>query len=594
MKISPISKWFRKMNNPGGWLVGVASLALLGRLMLAAGAAPLARPNLSLASIVNQLNVLCLLSGLLGGLYVVIRPLKRSVLAAKLATAPAEPTRRGQVLREAWQPWQALRANLPPQLFTTAGLRQRQEKLLTFVDRRRNVHPAELPHIDERLQQLGKAIETLQLGVTITDLNGKILYTNPAEASMHGYEVGELLGQDLGIFAPGELRNPMTLAQMQDLRNIRESVNIRKDGRVFPVRLTSDVVKDVAGEPIAIVTTCEDLTERKRTEAMLKHRTRELALLNRLSEMLQACRAEKDTYPVVGKICKKLFPLDAGCLSLLAEAQAQPQVVALWGQFPKPAGAEHGNNGSGRPLETESLCPRSNFYPENECLCVPINAAGDLLGMLSLCFRGGGDDFDHAGNYHQGKAKQNTLARVAEQYALALVNLRLREALRLESIRDPLTGLYNRRYMEESLEREARRAKRHHTPIGIIMLDIDHFKEVNDMHGHEAGDLVLQKLGHFLQRHTRGEDIACRYGGEEFLLIFPEAVLEVVVQRAQELHAGVKQLKISYQGQRLPITISAGVAVLPKHSVRVREVVKAADHALYRAKANGRDQVVVA
>jgi diguanylate cyclase (GGDEF)-like protein len=246
-------------------------------------------------------------------------------------------------------------------------------------------------------------------------------------------------------------------------------------------------------------------------------------------------------------------------------------------------------------LDPGSLCPRLNFCPDTDCLCVPISISGEMLGILSLCCDHGQPvDTNNGKGNHTIETKRMALTRVAEHYALSLVNLRLRETLRMECIRDPLTGLYNRRYMEESLEREARRAKRHNMPIGIIMLDIDHFKHFNDIFGHEAGDIVLKELGSFLRAHTRGEDIACRYGGEEFLLILPETPLKVVAQRAKELHAGVKKLKIVYRGRLLHITISAGVAVLPNHSSEVKEVVKAADVAMYRAKENGRNQVVLA
>jgi diguanylate cyclase (GGDEF)-like protein len=148
--------------------------------------------------------------------------------------------------------------------------------------------------------------------------------------------------------------------------------------------------------------------------------------------------------------------------------------------------------------------------------------------------------------------------------------------------------------MEESLEREARRAERHDTSIGIIMSDIDHFKQLNDHYGHDAGDMVLRELGAFLQQNTRGEDIACRYGGEEFLLILPEVPFDTVLRRANDLHMGVNRLKIVYHGQPLHITVSVGVALLPHHSTNVRNVVKAADTALYNAKNTGRNQVVVA
>ena len=127
------------------------------------------------------------------------------------------------------------------------------------------------------------------------------------------------------------------------------------------------------------------------------------------------------------------------------------------------------------------------------------------------------------------------------------------------------------------------------------MLDIDHFKNFNDTYGHEAGDLVLRELGALLRSHTRADDIACRYGGEEFLLIMPEAPLKVVEQRAEDLHLGVKDLlRIAYQEQMLTITVSMGVATFPDHGPGIKDVVNAADAALYQAKAGGRDQIVVA
>jgi diguanylate cyclase (GGDEF)-like protein len=186
-------------------------------------------------------------------------------------------------------------------------------------------------------------------------------------------------------------------------------------------------------------------------------------------------------------------------------------------------------------------------------------------------------------------------SRVTKHYALALLNLRLREKLRIEAIRDPLTALYNRRYMEESLDREALRARRRGTPVGILMFDIDHFKTLNDTYGHEAGDKVLEKLGMLFRKYTRSEDVACRYGGEEFLLILPEAPLQTVLLRAEELRKLIKDhLRIPWQEVVLSVTISVGVAAFPHHGQEVKQVVAAADGALYQAKKQGRDQVVVA
>jgi diguanylate cyclase (GGDEF)-like protein len=178
---------------------------------------------------------------------------------------------------------------------------------------------------------------------------------------------------------------------------------------------------------------------------------------------------------------------------------------------------------------------------------------------------------------------------------MAVSNLRLREELREQSIRDPLTGLFNRRYMEDSLQREVSRVTRQLHPLGIIMIDIDHFKRFNDTHGHSAGDTLLQSLGQFLQSHIRDKDVACRYGGEEFILIIPDVSLEVVQQRAEYLRQQVKQLQVRSAGQmNTGITLSMGIAMYPEHGRTMEAVLHAADGALYRAKQEGRDRVLSA
>jgi diguanylate cyclase (GGDEF)-like protein len=184
---------------------------------------------------------------------------------------------------------------------------------------------------------------------------------------------------------------------------------------------------------------------------------------------------------------------------------------------------------------------------------------------------------------------------VAGQIGLALGNLKLSEALRVQSMRDVLTGLFNRRYMEESLERELRRAVREQGPLGVIMLDVDHFKRLNDTSGHDAGDMILRALGHCMQEITRGYDIACRYGGEEFTLILPNAPLSVAVERAEQLREKFKHLDVEHQGHSLaPGTLSLGVAGFPEHGSSMEHILRAADVALYRAKNEGRDRVVIA
>ena len=188
---------------------------------------------------------------------------------------------------------------------------------------------------------------------------------------------------------------------------------------------------------------------------------------------------------------------------------------------------------------------------------------------------------------------QTLAVTVGDHISLALANIRLREALRHQVVHDVLTGLFNRRYLEETLEREIYRGQRKGASLGLIMLDLDNFKHFNDTYGHEAGDNLLHTLGKFLAEQVRREDVACRYGGEEFVLILPEASSEIVQQRAKDIRREFPKIPVVHSGQVLQsVTLSLGVAMFPEHGATGREVLRAADEAMYRAKAHGRNRVV--
>lgn len=187
------------------------------------------------------------------------------------------------------------------------------------------------------------------------------------------------------------------------------------------------------------------------------------------------------------------------------------------------------------------------------------------------------------------------------------INLEQQEALRIlahqiitqlelgiRAMRDPLTGLFNRRYADETLQSEFKRMERRALPLGLILLDFDSFKLVNDTHGHEAGDQVLQSFGKLLTASVRSEDVACRFGGEEFMVILPESPLKVTHQRAEEIRNKFERLEVTCNNFTLKqMTVSAGVAGYPVHGITASEVLRAADRALYQAKADGRNMVVV-
>jgi diguanylate cyclase (GGDEF)-like protein len=225
-------------------------------------------------------------------------------------------------------------------------------------------------------------------------------------------------------------------------------------------------------------------------------------------------------------------------------------------------------------------CPHAAGDHAEQTLCVPLAASGRTIGLLHISGR--------------IETAQVFAESVAEHIGLALSNIMLRSDLRQLSIHDPLTALYNRRYMEETLETEIRRSERKPRTIGVIMLDIDHFKAFNDGFGHAAGDQMLRAIGGLVMSRLRAGDIACRFGGEELVMILPEASAEAATHRAEDLRASAKKLEVKHLDTPLgQVTISIGVAVYPANGATWQQVLAAADAALYKAKQDGRDRVVV-
>ena len=199
--------------------------------------------------------------------------------------------------------------------------------------------------------------------------------------------------------------------------------------------------------------------------------------------------------------------------------------------------------------------------------------------------------------YQEGSEKviQCNIRDITERKQVQDALLESEALLREQSVRDHLTGVYNRRYMEETLERELRRASRRDSSLGIIMLDIDDFKRFNDTYGHAAGDAILRELGALLLGHIRREDITARYGGDEFIVILPDASREVTVERAERLCEHFQHIHTQYEGQTLEVvSLSLGVVVFPEHGSTSIVLLKAADDALYCAKKEGRNRVVIA
>jgi diguanylate cyclase (GGDEF)-like protein len=335
----------------------------------------------------------------------------------------------------------------------------------------------------------------------------------------------------------------------------------------------------------------------------LKARANELTILNKMSDMLNECRQESDTHEVIQKTCESLFPKDSGFVAIVRESSEDPELIVAWNLDQKTGMSylseckcfETGQKKRIASKDISNLCCSFKAKHSNNAICIPLLAQDKSIGIFHLQFRCETNLHEENKIERLFETREEIAVRMAEQYALSLANLKLQKKLKMESIIDPLTKLFNRRYLEKSLERESTRCKRRNKNLGVIMLDIDHFKFFNDQYGHKIGDDVLRELGGYIKKMVRKEDIACRYGGEEFMLILPETSLETTAERAKFICQGIQEnLKVGYQDTFLCITASLGVAALEEHGPDIARMITLADDALYEAKKMGRNQVCVA
>ncbi len=463
--------------------------------------------------------------------------------------------------------------------------------------------------LTEERMLLRTVINNLPDYIYVKDAEGCYIVNNLAHAHALGVsEPDELIGKIESEVVPKEATESRRIGDQaimlsgQAVFNEEEWI-INADNRKQWLLSSRVPLRDTHGAVIGLVGISRDNTERRLADEAYQQHTRELNLLNHMGNLLQACKTEDDAYSVMGSICKLLFPLDAGSLGIMSGSRSQLKVVVSWGNPPSETEVFDVNDCWAFRLDTTHyiehpdtglLCTHLDVLPEDGYLCAPISTVDEVLGLFHLRF--GHFDPAYAGDElkRMKDAKRMMVNRVVRHYALFITNLRLRETLKRESIRDPLTGLYNRRHMEASLERETSRVERLHISLGLIMFDVDHFKHFNDTFGHDAGDLVLREIGDVVKSYVRKEDIACRYGGEEFLLILPDMSPEGLKVRAEDIRQNVKKIKIVYQGKDLAVTISLGVAIFPQHGPTIEDAMKAADDALYQAKADGRDRAIMA
>lgn len=512
-----------------------------------------------------------------------------------------------------------------------------------FVDMKQKID-RQIEHVNVAEQKYRSIFENAVEGLFQTTKGGQYISVNNAMAAYFGYNNPEDMVNsvtDIGKQCYADPEDRRTLLEAMDKTAQISGAEIqykRKDDSLFWGSISLRSVFDSRNRFTHYEGTLVDITKRKvaeehlrasekrykdELEDMVKERTEELAdsnaelqrmieasddrsnqaaLLNEMGELLQACETEEETYRVAIGVCAKLFAGDSGCLGILDEDNWTINVVGSWGDN-RSCSTEFSHNDCwairrGKAhivLEpgTDPLCNHVRDTPKYGTLCVPMHAQGKVLGMAHMLFDNALKGFKESERRRIIHEKQLILGGLVERYAPSLVNLRLRESLREQSTRDRLTGLFNRRHMESALNCELARAKRRGTSLVLIMIDVDHFKQFNDTHGHETGYEVLRRLGGFITSMVRMEDIPCRYGGEELMLILPECSAEDGFARAKDIRRGIEEdVMVVHNGERLRVTASLGVASFPLDGEDVGNLVATADKALYRAKEGGRNRVV--
>lgn len=329
----------------------------------------------------------------------------------------------------------------------------------------------------------------------------------------------------------------------------------------------------------------------------LQRHSHEAAVLGDYRDELQLCGT-------VAEVCRAavvrfplLLPETKGALCIINSSRHTLETIATWGT-PAPSLSEVFPPDSCCGLKAGRIRWRSSGESEIECshfagslpehyVCIPLVAHGDTLGTLFV-------QFSNATSLRNTRENSGVLHQLVQLTAMAHASLELRMKLENQSIRDSLTGLFNRHFMQVALDRELARAARRKSSLAVFMIDVDHFKNFNDRHSHATGDTVLREVARVLQANVRAEDIVCRYGGEEFTVILPDIPEDIALERATNLRIGVEMLRTEIdEDLYTEITISIGVALFPGHGNTSEALLRQADSALYRAKHEGRNRTCI-
>jgi diguanylate cyclase (GGDEF)-like protein/PAS domain S-box-containing protein len=498
----------------------------------------------------------------------------------------------------------------PVQSKTSYGKRLHGERMPLKTDMaEHNLAEAALRDSETRYRRL---FETAKDGILLLDAStGQITDVNPFLIELLGYTHEELLGKKLWEIGPFKdiVASQAAFRELQHKKYIRyEELPLEtRDGKRVEVEFVSNLYE--VNDKKVIQCNIRDISERMRTKDSLKKANeelsalvgefqkhdREMKLINRMNDLLQACKTQEEAYQVISLAVGELFTGQSGGLAILHSSGLYLETLAHWGDemLLEPVfsledcwAMRRGQLHEVTDPQTNVMCHHFARPLEMGYLCLPLMVQGETLGLFHI-------ETPSGMNHEHTISWKQLVVTVGEGIKLSLSNLRLREIMREQATHDPLTGLFNRRYLDDTLPREINHARRQNAQTCIAMLDIDHFKHFNDTFGHDAGDLILRELGRILLKSIRKSDIACRFGGEEFVLVLLDSTQEASRQHLERICKNVKALQIRFGEQLLgPLTLSVGLVEAPENNMTADELLRAADNALYAAKRAGRDRVV--
>jgi len=439
----------------------------------------------------------------------------------------------------------------------------------------------ERQRIEMELRKLSLAVEQSPASIVITDLDGKIEYVNPRFTQITGYSFEKAIGKNPRILKSGKTP-PETYRQLWDTVTAGkewrgEFVNHKKDGSLYYESAIISPITDVNGVTTHYLAVKENITLRKQAERALRESEKKYeSLIDGVVSVTMDGRfleCNENYRMMLGYRYDELFHLTY--LDITPEKWHSYESSIVENEILK-----RGHSGI---YEKEYIRKDGTIFPVELHTVLIRDEQGEAVGISAI-----------VRDITERRQAEDALQKANEQLRAKMEKIeQLKEELREQAIHDPLTGLYNRRYLNEALMRELARAGRENNPLSVIISDIDHFKMINDTYGHLVGDKFLVEIARLMKKYARGSDIVCRYGGEEFLLVLPGTTLDSAAKRAEEIRQKCAEIILQHEGKDLKVTMSFGVAIYPDHGKEAEEIIVKADKALYRAKAQGRNRTVM-